>query len=145
MNPDNTESDAYALAQALLRLPPDAINSEVRPIAPEIADILLAHQQQHAKQMAERMLEDITSHANRERTRILTKDQLRLLVFSEDNDIARLAAAELLSREPTSNRTLAHANGDVASIGYSDEGNIYVHAHRVLNATEYWRPATGKA
>jgi hypothetical protein len=131
-----TETDAHAIAQALLRLPPDAIDREVRPLSPEVADLLLDHQQAHAKAMAERTVNDTISQINRERTRILTKDQLRMLVFGHDKDIAKLAATELLTREPTSNQTLAHANGDIASIGYGNDGEIYVNLHRVRPHSE---------
>jgi hypothetical protein len=130
MSSNNTEPDAHALAQALLRLPPDEIDTAVRPISPEIANLLLDWQQAHARQMAERTVEQTIREANRERTRLLSKDQLRLLVFGPDSDIAKLAAAELLSREPASNRTLTHANGDAADIGYGNDGSIYVHVHR---------------
>jgi hypothetical protein len=142
--PNAPEPDAHTLAQALLRLPPEEINAAVRPISPEIADILLTHQQAHAKAMAERTVNDTITQVNAERTRLLTKDKLRLLVFTEDKDIAKIAAAEILTREPASNRTLSHANGDIANIGYSNEGNIYVHVHRA-GACDHWLPGTGEA
>jgi hypothetical protein len=141
---DAPDPDTDALVQALLRLPPDAIDTAVRPLSSEIADLLLNRQQAHAKAMAERMVDDTIKQVNDERTRLLTKDQLRLLVFGDDKDIAKLAAAELLTREPTSNRTLAHANGDIADIGYSNDGDIYVHVHRA-GAPDHWLPTTGKA
>ena len=142
---DAPEPDALALAQALLRLPPNKIETAVRPISPEIADLLLNRQQTHAREMAERMVEETIRQVNAERTRLLTKDQLRLLAFGQDKDIAKLAATELLTREPTSNRTLAHANGDLADIGYGNDGDIYIHVHRVPNATDHWLPPTGRA
>lgn len=142
---DAPEPDAHALAQALLRLPPDEIDTAVRPIAPEIADLLLNHQQAHATEMAERTVNDTIREANRGRTRLLIKDQLRLLLFGKDKDIAKLAATELLTREPTSNRTLTHANGNLASIGYGNDGEVYVHIHRIPNSTDHWLPPTGKA
>jgi hypothetical protein len=144
MSPNNTKPDTDALAQALLRLPPDAIDREVRPISPEIADLLLERQQAHAKEMAQRTAQETITQVNRERTRLLSKDQLRLLAFSNDKDIANLAAAELLTREPTSNRTLAHANGNLANIGYGNNGDVYVHVHRA-GAPDHWLPTTGKA
>ena len=145
MSRSNANPGAHTLAQALLRLPPDEINTVVRPISPEMADILLDRQQAHARVMAERMVEETLSQVNRERTRLLIKDQLRQLIFGNDRDIAKLAAAEFLTREPASNRTLAHANGDVADIGYDSDGEVYVHVHRVSNATGHSLPATGEA
>lgn len=142
---DAPEPDTHELVQALLRLPPDEIDTAVRPISPEIADLLLAQQQPHAKEMAERTVKETISQINRERTRLLTKDQLRLLAFGEDKDIAKLAAAELLTRQPTSNRTLSHANGDVAEIGYGNDGDIYVRTYRAGTAGDHWLPETGKA
>lgn len=142
---NNTNPDAQALAQALLRLPPSQIDTAVRPISPEIADMLLDQQQAHAREMAERTVQDTIRRVNNERTRLITKDQLRLLVFGNDKDIARLAAAELLTREPTSNRTVTHANGSIARIGYSSKGKVYVRVHRASNATDHWLPPTGKA
>jgi hypothetical protein len=94
--------------------------------------------------MAKRTVQETVRETNRERTRLLTKDQLRLLVFGEDSHISKLAAAELLTREPTSNRTLAHANGDTADIGYDHQGDIYVHVHRA-GTCDHWLPKTGKA
>lgn len=138
------DPDTYALVQALLRLPPDEIDSAVRPISSEIADLLLDQQQTHAKQLAERTVQETIREINRERTRLLTKDQLRLLVFGQDKDIAKLAAIELLTREPASNRTLAHANGDVAGVGYANDGSIYVHVLRA-GTPDHWLPPTGKA
>ena len=138
------EPDTDALVQALLRLPPDAIDTAVRPISPEIADLLLHQQQIHASHMAERTVQETIREANRGHTRLLTKDQLRLLAFGRDEDIAKLAAAELLTREPTSNQTLAHANGDVASIGYGNDGDIYVHVLRA-GTSDHCLPATGTA
>jgi hypothetical protein len=141
---DAPEPDTHALVQALPRLPPDEIDAAVRPIAPDIADLLLDQQQAHASEMAKRTVQETIREINRERTRILTKDQLRLLVFGQDKDVAKLAAAELLTREPTSNRTLAHANGDIAGIGYDHDGSIYANVHRA-GTPGHWMPATGKA
>jgi hypothetical protein len=140
----NTEPDAQALAQALLRLPPDAIDREVRPLAPEIADILLNQQQAHAKAMAERTVKETIREANRERTRILIKDQLRMLLLFEDPDIAHLAAAELLSREPTSQLTVTYVNGNYADVGYDATGAVYIRVYQA-GPWDHWLPATGKA
>jgi hypothetical protein len=144
---DAPEPDTDALMQALLRLPPDTIDREIRPIAPAIADCLQAHRSaenaKHAHRMFTEMMREI-DRINRERTHLLTKDQLRLLVFGADTDIAQLAAAELLTREPASNRTLSHANGDVADIGYANDGSIYAHVYRA-GALDHWLPAIGRA
>ncbi len=138
------EPDNLALAQALLRLLPDAIDTAVRPIAPEIADLLLGHQQAHAREMAERTAQETIREVNRERTRLLIKDQLRMMLLVDDHDIARLAAAELLSREPTSQRTIAYANGNHADTGYDATGAVYARIHQA-GPWDYWLPPTGKA
>src|SRR5262245_20737804 len=91
------------LAHVLLQLPPDEIDAAVRPIAPELADLRLAALQLRAREQAERTVAETIRSVNAERTRLLLKDQLRLLVFGDDKDIAKLAAAELLSRDPSSN------------------------------------------
>lgn len=142
---DAPEPNTHTLVQALLRLPPDEIDSVVRTISPEIADLLLDQQAVHAKQMAERTVQDTIKQVNRERTRLLIKDQLRLLAFGEDKGIAQLAAAELLRREHANNLTLAHANGDVAGIAYTDDGNVDLCLHRSGTAREHWLPPTGEA
>jgi hypothetical protein len=116
----------------------------VRPVSPEIADLLLAQQAAHAREMADRTVEETIRLVNDERTRLLTKDQLRMLAFGNDKDIAKLAAQELLTREQASNLTLAHANGDVAGITYTDDGDVDLHVHRA-GARDYWLPATGTA
>jgi hypothetical protein len=124
------EVDNADLARALLMISPDAIESEVRPISPEIADLLQAHRNAVAIEMAERTAQETIREVNRERTRLLVKDQLRMLLRLDDRDIARLAAAEMLSREPASNRTVTYANGDVGSIGYEETGSIYANIYR---------------
>ena len=53
------EPDTHTLVQALLRLPPDEIDTSVRPISPEIADLLLEQQQAHAREMAQRMAAEL--------------------------------------------------------------------------------------
>jgi hypothetical protein len=144
-----SQSDAatpdMALAQALLRLPPDEIETAVRPISPELADLLMAHTQERAREMAERTVAETIKAVNRERTRLLIKDQLRMLLLVEDRDFATLAAAEMLSREPTSQRAVHYANGGIADIGHDATGAVYARLDSIARSCGYGLPATGVA
>jgi len=135
---DAPDPDPRAVAQALLRPRSRSARSG------EMGRTAVDRQQEHAKEMAERMVGETLSYANRERTRLLVKDQLRMLLLFEDQDIAHLAAAELLNREPTSQRTMAYANGNHADIGYDATGAVYTRIYQA-GPWDYWLPTIGSA
>jgi hypothetical protein len=143
-----TKIDDLSLAQALLRLTPDDVETHVRPIAPELADCIQAHRSaenaKHAQRMYAETMREI-DRVNAERTRLLAKDRLRMLLLVEDRDIARLAAAEILSREPASNRTIPYANGGLAEIGVDETGTVYARINPIARSWDYWLPPTGRA
>ena len=119
------EPDAKALVHALVAAGPGLVE-RVRAISPEIADMLAA------------------IHRHAERTRLLLKDQLRMLVFCGEADFAVLAAAELLEREGPA--TLRAVGGFEADIGYDDRGDAHVEVRRPGPvAFPWWVPAGGTA
>jgi hypothetical protein len=52
---DAPEVDDTALVRALLMLAPDQVESEVRPIAPDLADCIQAHRSAENAKHAQRM------------------------------------------------------------------------------------------